>query len=90
MNSDKCLKCGAYNSEAACPFCEATSYDFTTIDDEKPTYIRIKWHNTIMTLRVLLRSIDLTSAQEAIPTLADLIERQTLPTISMDLVVVPD
>lgn len=69
MEKHNCPNCGAPISSAKCPYCGTTFYDFTTISDRSPTYIKIKHLNSVVTCRVLLRSAAFETCFDANPVL---------------------
>ena len=73
-----CPNCGAPITSSTCPYCGSIFYDFVSLDCDKPTYVRVKWYNQIVTARVLLKNISLHCEADA------------LPDIVVDLTAVPD
>lgn len=45
MKELNCPNCGAPITDVTCPYCGTVFYDFATIRDDKPTYIRIKFND---------------------------------------------
>ena len=73
-----CPNCGAPITGMECPYCGSVFYDFATLDSEKPTYIRMKWNDQIITTRALMRSATIN------------VEWDSLPTIEIEFIAVPD
>ena len=46
-----CPNCGAPIIDTECPYCGTLFYDFASIDLDKPTYIRIKRGNELITAK---------------------------------------
>lgn len=78
MRKTNCPNCGAPISSIECPYCGTVFYDFATIDDEKPTYLRMNWYNKIITVKALMRSATITH------------EYDELPSINIEFVAVPN
>ena len=68
-NKLNCPNCGAPITSAECPYCGSVFYDFATLDSTKPTYIRIKWNDQIITTRVLMRGMTITNDPDALATM---------------------
>lgn len=64
-----CPNCGAPITDTQCPYCGAMLYDFAVLNDDGPTYIRMKWNGHTMTFRAFMRSIDLKICAEELPDL---------------------
>lgn len=74
-----CPNCGAPITGTECQYCGSVFYDFVTLDDSKPTYVRVRLFNDqIVTAKVLVQSATVN------------IEPDALPTIDIALMVVPD
>lgn len=73
-----CPNCGAPITDTTCPFCGSVFYDFATLDDSKPTYIRMRWNNTIITAKAVMRSAAIN------------IEPDAFPVANIEFIVVPD
>lgn len=73
-----CPNCGAPITDMKCPYCGSIFYDFATLDNTKPTYIRMVWDDQIIMSRVIMR------------TAAINIEYDALPTIEIEFTAVPD
>lgn len=68
-----CPNCGAPLDGEKCPYCGTTFYDFSSIEDGKPCYIRIRTNalchdgknvSTLITMRAIPRIEDITQSLE--------------------------
>lgn len=59
MRKLNCPNCGAPIAETKCPYCGTVFYDFTVIDNERPTYIMMNWHGKQVAFRALLTSAEI-------------------------------
>lgn len=59
MRRMNCPNCGAPITETKCPYCGTVFYDFTAIDNERPTYIMMNWNGTQVAFRALLTSAEI-------------------------------
>lgn len=73
-----CPNCGAPITDAECPYCGSVFYDFATLDSKRPTYVRMKWNDSIITVRALMMSAAIN------------IEPDALPAIDVEFIAVPD
>lgn len=55
-----CPNCGAPIESTQCPYCGTVFYDFTVMNFDKPTYIRIHYNGQYMVFRALARSMNVT------------------------------
>lgn len=62
-----CPNCGAPITSTECPYCGSVFYDFATLDTEKPTYIRMKFHDKIITTRAIMTSATIEFEIDAVP-----------------------
>lgn len=58
MERHNCPNCGAPIESTQCPYCGTVFYDFTVMDFDKPTYIRIHHKGQYMVFRALARSMN--------------------------------
>ena len=58
MERYNCPNCGAPIESTQCPYCGTIFYDFTVMDFDKPTYIRIHYNGQYMVFRALARSMN--------------------------------
>ena len=54
-----CPNCGAPVTGEQCEYCGTIIYDFSVIDSEKPSYIKLKIHGKLYIFKALLSSIDM-------------------------------
>lgn len=54
-----CPNCGAHIQSTQCPYCGTVFYDFTSIDSDKPTYIRMNWHGNQIVFKAIMRAADI-------------------------------
>lgn len=59
MERHNCPNCGAPIQSTQCPYCGTVFYDFTVLDSDKPTYIRMNWHGNQMVFRAIMRSAEI-------------------------------
>ena len=59
MERHNCPNCGAPIQSTQCPYCGTVFYDFTALDSDKPTYIRMNWHGNQIVFRAIMRSADI-------------------------------
>jgi len=59
MTRHNCPNCGAPIESTQCPYCGTVFYDFTVMDSETPTYIRMNWYGHQMVFRALMRSAEI-------------------------------
>ena len=73
MKRTNCPNCGAPINEVVCPYCGTVFYDFTAIDSEKPTYIRMNMDGKQFVFKALMVSanIDLKQDEDEYPLFAD-------------------
>ena len=58
MKRHNCPNCGAPIEATQCPYCGTVFYDFTVIDSDKPTYIRMNWHGHQMVFKAVMQSVE--------------------------------
>lgn len=58
MERHNCPNCGAPIESTQCSYCGTVFYDFTVMDFDKPTYIRIHYNGQYMVFRALARSMN--------------------------------
>ena len=58
MTRHNCPNCGAPIESTQCPYCGTVFYDFTVIDSDKPTYIRMNWRGHQMVFKAVMRSVE--------------------------------
>ena len=73
-----CPNYGAPIRDTECPYCGSVFYDFATLNSTKPTYIRMRWDDKIITARALMRSATINMKWGG------------LPTIEIEFMAVPD
>ena len=56
MKELNCPNCGAPITDVTCPYCGTVFYDFATIRDDKPTYIRIKFNDDYLVFRAKMNT----------------------------------
>ena len=56
-----CPNCGAPIRGCECEYCGTMFYDFATLDQNKPTYVRVKVNNKLFTFNARLTTLSLTS-----------------------------
>lgn len=56
MKELNCPNCGAPITDVTCPYCGTVFYDFATIRDDKPTYIRIKFNDDYLVWRAKMNT----------------------------------
>ena len=54
-----CPNCGAPVTGEKCEYCGTVIYDFSVIDDSKPTYIKMRLNGQLLMFKALLHSADL-------------------------------
>lgn len=64
-----CPNCGAPITDTTCPFCGSVFYDFATIDDRKPTYIRMRCNNQIITAKAVMTAASIDIGLDALPSM---------------------
>lgn len=94
MNRYNCPNCGAPIDSTQCPYCGTVFYDFTVIDSDKPTYIRMNWHGNQIVFRALMRSAEIEINDAPIPYYVDntavMIERHRETTASIEFMILED
>ena len=62
-----CPNCGAPLSSDRCGYCGTTFYDFASLEDGAPCYMRIRFGNAMMTLKAIphLESMTMSSDTES-------------------------
>ena len=61
-----CPNCGAPITGVECEYCGTLFYDFASIDLDKPTYLKIKWNDQIITCKAVMRSFNIELTNETI------------------------
>lgn len=59
MTRHNCPNCGAPIESTQCPYCGTVFYDFTVIDSDKPTYIRMNWRGHQMVFKAVMQSVEI-------------------------------
>ena len=59
MTRHNCPNCGAPIESAQCPYCGTVFYDFTVIDSDNPTYIRVNMHGHQMVFKAVMQSVEI-------------------------------
>ena len=59
MERHNCPNCGAPIQSTQCPYCGTVFYDFTVLDSDKPTYIRMNWHGNQIVFKAIMRSAEI-------------------------------
>ena len=72
MKRTNCPNCGAPINEVVCPYCGTVFYDFTAIDSEKPTYIRMNMDGKQFVFKALMVSANIDLKQDEYPLFADI------------------
>lgn len=54
-----CPNCGAPIMGERCEYCGTVFYDFSVIDSEKPSYIKMKIHGKLYIFKALLTNVDM-------------------------------
>lgn len=68
MKELNCPNCGAPITDVTCPYCGTVFYDFASIRDDKPTYIRIKFNDDYMVFRARMNVATINiSSYDALP-----------------------
>lgn len=60
-----CPNCGAPIVSEKCAYCGTLFYDFSTIDMDKPCYIKIKYQNAIVMVKAKVRHSELNMITES-------------------------
>ena len=60
-----CPNCGAVIVSEKCAYCGTVFYDFSTIDMDKPCYIKIKYQNAIVMIKAKARHSELNITTES-------------------------
>ena len=55
-----CPNCGAPITSEQCPFCGTMFYDFSAIRIGEPCYLKIKYNDTIMTVKAIANNAECT------------------------------
>lgn len=71
MERHNCPNCGAPIESTQCPYCGTVFYDFTTLDSDKPTYIRMNWHGNQIVFMAIMRSAEIEVRDDPIPYYVD-------------------
>ena len=58
-NGTNCPNCGAILTRNTCDFCGTQIFDFTSISDEHPAYIKVYSGGRIMQFKALLNSVSI-------------------------------
>ena len=69
MKELNCPNCGAPITDVTCPYCGTVFYDFASLRDDKPTYIRIKFNDNYVVFRARMNNatINIPSYDEVLP-----------------------
>ena len=94
MERHNCPNCGAPIESTQCPYCGTVFYDFTTLDSDKPTYIRMNWHGNQIVFRAIMRSAEIEVRDDPIPYYADnrieRIQTHTEATANIEFMILED
>lgn len=60
-----CPNCGAPIVSEKCAYCGTLFYDFSTIDVDKPCYLKIKYQNAVVMLKAKVRHSELNMTTES-------------------------
>lgn len=60
-----CPNCGAPITSEKCEYCGTLFYDFSTIDVDKPCYLKIKYQNAIVMVKAKVRHSELNMTTES-------------------------
>ena len=60
-----CPNCGAPIVSEKCAYCGTLFYDFSTIDVDKPCYLKIKYQNAVVMLKAKVRRSELNMTTES-------------------------
>lgn len=67
MDNLNCPNCGAPIRGIECPYCGTVFYDFASIRDDKPTYIRIRLADRDIAFRARMMSTSIDMSTDALP-----------------------
>ncbi len=87
MERHNCPNCGAPISSTQCPYCGTVFYDFTVMDFDKPTYIRIRHNGQYMVFRALARSMDVCMSPDEYVYYCDNRVYAQMPSRAMDVTI---
>lgn len=94
MEKHNCPNCGAPIESTQCPYCGTVFYDFTTLDSDNPTYIRMNWHENQIVFRAIMRSAEIEVHDDPIPYYVDnrieMIQRHTEATANIEFMILED
>ena len=79
MKELNCPNCGAPIADVTCPYCGTVFYDFATIRDDKPTYIRINFNDNYLVCRAKMNTATL-----------NMYDRDSLPDVDINFTIFPD
>ena len=79
MKELNCPNCGAPITDVTCPYCGTVFYDFATIRDDRPTYIRINFNDNYIVCRAKMNTATL-----------NMYDRDSLPDVDVNFVIFPD
>ena len=79
MKELNCPNCGAPITDVTCPYCGTVFYDFASLRDDKPTYIRINFNDNYIVCRARMNTATL-----------NIYERDSLPDVDINFTVYPD
>ena len=88
-----CPNCGAPVSDEKCAYCGTVIYDFTVMDMEKPSYIKIKANRQLIMCKAFLDNVYVTMEDQPIRLYGDdkeyFVQRSQSCTIHVDFNVLP-
>ena len=87
MERYNCPNCGAPIESTQCPYCGTIFYDFTVMDFDKPTYIRIHYNGQYMVFRALARSMNVSMNPNEYAYYADNSVYAQMPSMAMDVTI---
>ena len=94
MERHNCPNCGAPIESTQCPYCGTVFYDFTALDSDKPTYIRMNWHGNQIVFRAIMRSAEIEVSNDPIPFYVDnkreMIQTCTEATANIEFMILED
>ena len=94
MERYNCPNCGAPIESTQCPYCGTVFYDFTALDSDKPTYIRMNWHGNQIVFRAIMRSAEIEVRDDPIPFYVDnkreMIQTCTEATANIEFMILED
>lgn len=87
MERYNCPNCGAPIESTQCPYCGTVFYDFTVMDFDKPTYIRIHYNGQHMVFRALARAMNVSMNPDEYAYYADNSVYAHMPSMPMDVTI---